>query len=139
MPKLLIQPLVENAIKYGMDEQEGQLRVSLRQEGDYLVFEVWDNGKGMPQEKADRLAAGETAEDQERTHIGVSNAIGHLRGGLRCLHLQQRRVGNKSHCQNTQGCACAGIYQIAAGYFYWRKGLSFHERGDKIRKKINYR
>ena len=38
MPKLLIQPLVENAIKYGMDEQEGQLRVSLRQEGDLPGF-----------------------------------------------------------------------------------------------------
>ena len=63
MPKLLIQPLVENAIKYGMDEQEGQLRVSLRQEGDYLVFEVWDNGKGMPQETTRRLLQDDTGDN----------------------------------------------------------------------------
>lgn len=50
MPKLLIQPLVENAIKYGIDEQGGEIWVSLRREGDHLIFEVRDNGKGMTQE-----------------------------------------------------------------------------------------
>lgn len=50
MPKLLIQPLVENAIKYGIDEQRGEIWVSLRREGDHLIFEVRDNGKGMSQE-----------------------------------------------------------------------------------------
>ena len=50
MPKLLIQPLVENAIKYGIDEQGGEIWVSLRREGDHLIFEVRDNGKGMSQE-----------------------------------------------------------------------------------------
>ena len=50
MPKLLIQPLVENAIKYGIDEQGGEIWVSLRREGDHLIFEDRDNGKGMSQE-----------------------------------------------------------------------------------------
>lgn len=50
MPKLLIQPLVENAIKYGIDGQGGEIWVSLRREGDHLIFEVRDNGKGMSQE-----------------------------------------------------------------------------------------
>lgn len=50
MPKLLIQPLVENAIKYGIDEQGGEIWVSLRREGNHLIFEVRDNGKGMSQE-----------------------------------------------------------------------------------------
>lgn len=62
MPKLLIQPLVENAIKYGMNEQEGQLHVSLRQEGEYLIFEVWDNGKGMPEETCRRLLEDDTGD-----------------------------------------------------------------------------
>lgn len=44
------QPLVENAIKYGIDEQGGEIWVSLRREGDRLIFEVRDNGKGMSQE-----------------------------------------------------------------------------------------
>lgn len=50
MPKLLIQPLVENAIKYGIDEKGGEIWVSLRREGDHLIFDVRDNGKGMSQE-----------------------------------------------------------------------------------------
>ena len=50
MPKLLIQPMEDNAIKYGIDEQGGEIWVSLRREGDHLIFEVRDNGKGMSQE-----------------------------------------------------------------------------------------
>lgn len=38
-----------------MNEQEGQLHVNFRQEGEYLIFEVWDNGKGMPAETSRRL------------------------------------------------------------------------------------
>ncbi|ANU77123.1 sensor histidine kinase [Blautia pseudococcoides] len=46
-----------------MNEQEGQLHVNLRQEGEYLIFEVWDNGKGMPAETSRRLLE-EDAGDQ---------------------------------------------------------------------------
>ncbi|SEG43351.1 sensor histidine kinase [Paenibacillus sp. UNC499MF] len=51
--KLLLQPLVENAILHGMDGKEhgGRLVVSSRLEEGFLVLEVRDNGSGIPQER----------------------------------------------------------------------------------------
>ena len=58
MPKLLLQPIVENAIEHGIDEkEEGDKNLSLSFHGKKDVVEiiVRDNGKGMEQEKAEKL------------------------------------------------------------------------------------
>jgi two-component system sensor histidine kinase YesM len=51
--KLLLQPLVENAILHGLEHKpkNGLLRISTRIEGDYLLLIVEDNGEGIPQER----------------------------------------------------------------------------------------
>lgn len=48
IPSLLLQPLVENAIKYGIARAEngGTLRISARVFGDELLIELADNGPG---------------------------------------------------------------------------------------------
>jgi two-component system sensor histidine kinase YesM len=62
--RLLLQPIVENAILHGMESkpQGGRLIVASRIDGPNLVIEVVDNGTGMPeprlryiQEELDRL------------------------------------------------------------------------------------
>ena len=58
MPKLLLQPVVENAIEHGIDEKEDgdkKLFLSFRGNGDDVEITVRDNGMGMPQEKAETL------------------------------------------------------------------------------------
>ncbi|UJF34510.1 cache domain-containing sensor histidine kinase [Paenibacillus hexagrammi] len=47
--KLLLQPLVENAIYHGLEPKlgEGTIRLSGKREGDFLVFTVEDNGIGI--------------------------------------------------------------------------------------------
>lgn len=58
MPKLLLQPVVENAIEHGIDEKEDgdkKLFLSFRGDGDDVEITVRDNGMGMPQEKAETL------------------------------------------------------------------------------------
>ena len=49
IPPLLLQPLVENAIKHGLEPQVegGELRVSARREGSALLLEVRDTGAGL--------------------------------------------------------------------------------------------
>ncbi|SDC91051.1 two-component system, sensor histidine kinase YesM [Paenibacillus sp. UNCCL117] len=50
--KLVLQPLVENAILHGLDSREdGELLVSGRVEEGQLVIAVRDNGKGIPPER----------------------------------------------------------------------------------------
>ena len=57
IPKLLIQPLVENAIKYAFEDLSfgGTIAVRAYAKEDDLIFEVEDNGAGMPEEKVRSL------------------------------------------------------------------------------------
>ena len=55
--KLIVQPILENAIYHGMAgaEDDGVISVSARREGDDLLIDVSDNGVGMPPETAASL------------------------------------------------------------------------------------
>lgn len=72
VPKLLLQPLVENAIQHAFAEAEetGEIAVSARVEEDRLVLQVCDNGAGIPPEK---LAAWQKAGGAASGSIGMAN------------------------------------------------------------------
>ena len=72
IPSLLLQPLVENAIKYGIAQLEegGRLRIAASVFGDELLLELSDNGPGM------ELAAGEPRNGRG---VGVRNTRERLR------------------------------------------------------------
>ena len=58
IPKLILQPFVENAIDHGLDlseKEEKRLTIGIREEADALIFEISDNGAGMEQEKAQEI------------------------------------------------------------------------------------
>jgi two-component system, LytTR family, sensor kinase len=60
VPSLLLQPLVENAIKYGVARKSGPGHVDIRarREGDKLVLEVRDDGTGLTEDALTALQKG---------------------------------------------------------------------------------
>jgi len=52
IPRFLIQPLVENALKHGLNHtaQNGILHISLRRNSERVIIEVTDNGQPFPDE-----------------------------------------------------------------------------------------
>ena len=60
VPNLLLQPLVENAIKHGFSKQtgEGNIEVTARAAGAYIQLTVKDDGSGTDLPKKDLLQAG---------------------------------------------------------------------------------
>ncbi len=64
--KLILQPLVENALLHGISDMDcgGRIEVSGKEEGDDIIFEVKDNGKGI---ESSRLA---TIFDEDSKHDG---------------------------------------------------------------------
>lgn len=75
--KLILQPLVENAVKHGMNrmpEGKGKIRLTARRSGAALVFVVEDNGPGLGQRQA--IAAEVDANEKERRTGGFGHGIG---------------------------------------------------------------
>ena len=85
IPKLIIQPFVENAIVHGLEKkkEQGIIKVHGFLEDNYMVFKVSDNGIGMNQEQIDSLFM--ESEDQYK-HQRISRyAIKNIRSRLK-LH-----------------------------------------------------
>lgn len=83
IPKLLIQPLVENAVNHGLkDKQEdGEIHLRCFQDEQYLVIEVKDNGVGMKEEKLTSVREDSQRRrmDDKTEGIGLNNISQRLR------------------------------------------------------------
>ncbi|MDO4175177.1 MAG: histidine kinase [Eubacteriales bacterium] len=79
VPRLLIQPLVENAILHGLNHREKENRIAIRvmQDGQQLAIKVEDNGVGMTAEEIQNLMSG--ARRSKFSGIGISNVRERLR------------------------------------------------------------
>lgn len=76
VPKLILQPLIENAIYHGIKNKSGMgiIRVSARRGEGSVLFEVIDNGIGMKEEEIDRLNYSlNHFHGEERQGYGVRN------------------------------------------------------------------
>ena len=73
VPKLVVQPIVENAVIHGLEEcEDGLVRISVFRKGqEFLCIEVQDNGCGIEEEIMECL----NSRDRERLtgHIGFYN------------------------------------------------------------------
>jgi len=81
VPKLILQPLVENAFTHGVmgKGQFGQISVRAVTDGDGLSITVTDNGCGIPPEKIDTILNTPPADSGKRfSGIGLSNVHSRL-------------------------------------------------------------
>jgi LytS/YehU family sensor histidine kinase len=73
VPNLILQPLVENAIRHAIEPQEagGQIELRSVRDNGRLVLQVSDNGPGLTPER--------DAPDEKRERIGLNNTQERLR------------------------------------------------------------
>ena len=73
--KLILQPLVENAIAYGVQYQDGDGEIWIRayQEEGSLILQVEDNGLGIPPDRLEDLRRGKISPSGKGSGIGVRN------------------------------------------------------------------
>ncbi|WP_176835640.1 MULTISPECIES: sensor histidine kinase [unclassified Paenibacillus] len=75
LPKMTLQPIIENAVKYGLEplhEHAGVLRVYTEAEGDELRIVICDNGAGMEPQTLERLRASlQDNAERERSAAGA--------------------------------------------------------------------
>jgi signal transduction histidine kinase len=106
VPSLLLQPLVENAIKYAIAPRVtgGELTITARREGGHLLLQVLDDGPGWP-------GLGTSGALPEGNGVGLRNAFERLR----VLY------GERSRC---------GAYNREGGGLEVRLELPFESRED---------
>ncbi|MNC64366.1 Sensor histidine kinase YpdA [compost metagenome] len=73
IPKLTLQPLVENAIHHALEPMVNpcQITIRAREELDHLLVTVEDNGPGMVPEMLERVRRGEV--QSKGNGIGLAN------------------------------------------------------------------
>lgn len=75
VPKLVIQPIVENSLKHGMQNVESiHVQIAVFIEGDQLIIRVEDNGTGIEPEILEELVKDLEREDVYKEHIGMYNS-----------------------------------------------------------------
>jgi signal transduction histidine kinase len=97
VPSLILQPAIENAIKYAIAQMEtgGEIRISAKREGGALVMKVCDNGPNAPEDPTALLR-------NVKTGVGLVN----MRDRLNYLY-QGRGEFSLSHVK-PQGL-CVGL------------------------------
>lgn len=82
VPKMTVQPVIENAVKHGLESlgRQGILKVYTREEGSVLRLIVEDNGNGMNEEQLKRLqdslngdAPSPSPKESGKSGIGLQN------------------------------------------------------------------
>lgn len=81
--KLIIQPLVENAIYHGIKEKESKSKIKLvlKRKENYISLEIIDTGKGISKEKLEEIRSnlGKESNKTANMHIGVKNVYKRLK------------------------------------------------------------
>lgn len=80
IPKLILQPLVENAITHGIEPSNngGTVQIKAVEMQEFISIIVEDDGKGMDEDELNRLKSAQDA-DEGYTTIGVRNVDRRIR------------------------------------------------------------
>jgi sensor histidine kinase YesM len=84
VPSMILQPIVENAINYGIRDAEGKGIVKLKvyKEKESIYISIQDNGVGIERNKIENIMKGEVIEpdlSKNSNGIGLGNVIKRLR------------------------------------------------------------
>lgn len=80
IPKLLLQPIVENALIHGIaNKKDGSITIKAYTLEDGVHLTVTDNGKGIRKEQLERLVAEVSKDSHRMSSVGLSNVFSRIR------------------------------------------------------------
>lgn len=96
MPKMILQPVVENCIVHAFGEapRNSVIRIRAKKEQDSIVFTVEDNGSGMEEEQLARIREDLLSAEVDDRRIGIRNIHQRIRmryGGAYGVRIESRK------------------------------------------------
>lgn len=84
VPSMILQPIVENAVNYGIRDIEwgGKIQLSVYRSNDEILISIKDNGVGMLESTIEKVKKGEVRQEnliKDSTGIGLKNVINRLK------------------------------------------------------------
>ena len=110
--KLLVQPLVENAVHHGIEPKQGAgtVYIGARVEEDRLIISVYDDGVGIPPEELEvlrqRLDDPPSSINETNSHVGLMNVA--------CRVRLQYGSGYGLRLESDPGCGTKQILTLPA-------------------------
>ncbi len=121
--KLLLQPLVENAVFHGLEQrvEDGAVEVNIgRKDERHLMFKVTDNGCGIEEEKLKEICDA-LGSKESKNGIGMSNIYQRLKlfmgkwWNLMCKAKEIRELSLPLWCRMMYGRTKRKMYEIFFG------------------------
>ncbi len=80
IPKLLVQPLVENAIVHGLEpkDSKGHLHITGKAEQQFIILNIEDDGVGIPDNVIEKIKATFTQQSSNKNGYGINNVYQRL-------------------------------------------------------------
>ncbi len=83
VPSMILQPIVENAVKHGISgiDRAGEILLKVVKEGEYLTIIIKDNGVGISEDKIANILSGDIKSTEKKvnsTGVGLNNVISRL-------------------------------------------------------------
>lgn len=109
VPRLVLQPLVENAILHGLDLKAGKNRIVIggKVEEGRLCLWVEDNGRGMSEAQIEQLLQENHKKEKGLSGIGVSN----VKERMQLYYGEAGKVTCVSSEAGTKVCMCLPAYK----------------------------
>lgn len=100
IPRLILQPLVENALLHGFDlkKKKGILKISAWVLEERVYLEVADNGRGMSEEQIFLLLHSQSKKTKGLTAVGIPN----VRDRLKLYYANEAELAYQSSSEGTK-------------------------------------
>ncbi|WP_157453656.1 sensor histidine kinase [Clostridium sartagoforme] len=74
VPKLILQPFIENSFFHGFpSDEEGKIQVFIKEQGEDIKIEIYDNGVGIEEETLEKVKEKRETRNEHFSGIGVNN------------------------------------------------------------------
>lgn len=74
VPKLILQPFIENSFFHGFpSDEEGRIQIFIKEQDENMKIEIYDNGVGIEEDTLEKVKEKRESKNEHFSGIGINN------------------------------------------------------------------